>query len=92
MKKNVLITGITGMVGSHLADLLLKKTNWKIFGLCRWRSPLDNIEHLLDLSNRKGSRLNFVTADLNDYSSIISALEISKPNFVFHFPEHSFFF
>ncbi len=30
MKKKVLITGITGMVGSHLADFLLKKTNWEI--------------------------------------------------------------
>jgi len=26
MKKKVLITGITGMVGSHLADFLLEKT------------------------------------------------------------------
>ena len=90
MKKKVLITGITGMVGSHLVDLLLKKTNWKIYGLCRWRSPLDNIEHLLNLSNKKGSRLSFITADLNDYSSIINALEISRPNFIFHLAAQSF--
>jgi len=32
---NVLITGITGMVGSHLADYLLKNTDWKIYGLAR---------------------------------------------------------
>ena len=47
MKKKVLITGITGMVGSHLADYLLKNTDWLIFGMCRWRSPLDNIKHLI---------------------------------------------
>ena len=47
MNKNVLITGISGMVGSHLADYLLKKTNWNIFGLIRWRSSLDNISHLI---------------------------------------------
>ena len=35
-----LITGFTGMVGSHLADYLLKNTNWKIYGEGRWRSPL----------------------------------------------------
>ena len=35
MKKRVLITGITGMVGSHLADFLLEKTDWEIYGMCR---------------------------------------------------------
>jgi GDPmannose 4,6-dehydratase len=34
------ITGITGMVGSHLADYLIANTDWEIHGLLRWRSPL----------------------------------------------------
>ena len=38
--KRALITGITGMVGSHLLDFLLKKTNWEIHGMARWRSPM----------------------------------------------------
>ena len=33
--KKILITGITGFVGSHLADFLLQKKNIKIFGLKR---------------------------------------------------------
>jgi GDP-mannose 4,6-dehydratase len=90
MKKTALITGISGMVGSHLADLLLKKTNWNIYGLCRWRSPLDNIDHLLDLANKKNSRLKFISADLNDYSSLIKALEISKPDYIYHLAAQSF--
>lgn len=53
MANKVLITGITGMVGSHLADYLIKNTKSQIYGLCRWRSPLDNVEHLLDLANKK---------------------------------------
>ena len=48
MAKKALITGITGMVGSHLTDFLLKHTDWDIWGVCRWRSPLDNVIHLLD--------------------------------------------
>jgi nucleoside-diphosphate-sugar epimerase len=40
-KKRAFITGVTGMVGSHLADYLLANTDWDIFGMCRWRSPLD---------------------------------------------------
>ena len=46
-QKKILITGITGMVGSHLADHIIKfKPNWKIYGCCRWRSDVDNINHL----------------------------------------------
>lgn len=90
MKKNVLITGITGMVGSHLADYLLKKTSWNIYGLCRWRSPLDNVEHLLPLANDKNSKIKFINADLNDYSSLIKAVEVSKPNYIFHLAAQSY--
>jgi GDPmannose 4,6-dehydratase len=90
MKKNVLITGITGMVGSHLADYLLKKTNWNIYGLCRWRSPLDNVEHLLPLANDKNSKIKFINADLNDYSSLIKAVEVTKPNYIFHLAAQSY--
>ena len=53
MKKRALIAGITGMVGSHLADFLLANTDWDLFGMCRWRSPLDNVAHLLDRANKK---------------------------------------
>lgn len=89
MKKNALITGITGMVGSHLADYLLK-TNWNIYGLCRWRSPLDNVEHLLPLANDKNSKIKFINADLNDYSSLIKAVEVSKPSYIFHLAAQSY--
>jgi len=45
--KKVFITGITGFVGSHLADYLLKQ-GIEVHGLTRWRSPKDNILHCLD--------------------------------------------
>ena len=41
MKKKVFITGMTGMVGSHLLDYLINNTNWEIHGLVRWRSSLE---------------------------------------------------
>ena len=59
MKKRALITGITGMVGSHLADYLLEHTDWEIIGLCRWRSPLDNISQLLPMIN-SNNRISLV--------------------------------
>lgn len=77
------------MVGSHLADFLLKETNWNIYGMCRWRSPLDNVSHLVQLAN-SGSRLNFLTADMNDYISLMNVVEEVKPDFVFHLAAQSY--
>ena len=89
MSKRVLITGITGMVGSHLADYLIENTYWDIWGMCRWRSPLDNVEHLLERANRK-NRLYFINGDLNDYISLQNAVEGSRPDYVFHLAAESY--
>ncbi|MEJ2157922.1 MAG: GDP-mannose 4,6-dehydratase [Desulfobacteraceae bacterium] len=89
MKNKALITGITGMVGSHLADYLLEHTQWDIFGMCRWRSPLDNVEHLLERAN-KNDRLCFIDGDLTDYISLQRAVGESKPDFVFHLAAQSY--
>jgi GDPmannose 4,6-dehydratase len=77
------------MVGSHLADFLLEKTDWDIHGMCRWRSPLGNVEHLLDRANRK-DRVHFVYGDLCDYISLQNAIEQSKPDYVFHLAAQSY--
>ena len=90
MKKiRALITGITGMVGSHLSDFILEKTDWDIYGMCRWRSPLDNVQHLLERANKK-DRLYFIDGDLNDYVSLQNAVEISRPDYVFHLAAQSY--
>jgi GDPmannose 4,6-dehydratase len=86
---NVLITGITGMVGSHLADHLLAHTNWKIFGMCRWRSPLDNIEHLIPRIELK-DRIELLYGDLNDQVSLQHAVTSARPDYVFHLAAQSY--
>lgn len=87
--KKALITGVTGMVGSHLADFLLANTDWDIYGVCRWRSPLDNVEHLLDRANKK-DRLFFEYADLNDEMSLIRVIHEAKPDYIFHLAAQSY--
>jgi len=77
------------MVGSHLADFLLKKTDWDIFGMCRWRSPLDNVSHLLDRANRK-DRIHFVEGDLCDTLSLQRVVNECKPDYVFHLAAQSY--
>ena len=87
--KTAFITGITGMVGSHLADFLLKNTDWKIFGLARWDDDLDNINHLLPLIDNK-HRIELIYGDLNDMSSLMFAISKCKPDFVFHLAAQSY--
>jgi GDPmannose 4,6-dehydratase len=89
MVKRAFITGITGMVGSHLADYLLEQTDWEIYGLCRWRSPLDNISHLLPRINAN-DRVHLVYGDLRDYLSIHEATKKAQPDFVFHLAAQSY--
>lgn len=84
-----LITGITGMVGSHLADYLLEKTEWDVYGACRWRSPMDNVSHLIERANKK-DRLFFEYADLNDEMSLIEIINKVKPDYVFHLAAQSY--
>lgn len=79
----VLITGITGFVGSHLADFLLQQGNTEIFGIERWRSKTDNIDHL------KG-RVKMFECDVRDASSVRNAIASVKPDRVFHLAAQSF--
>lgn len=88
-KKRAFITGITGMVGSHLVDFLLANTDWEIHGLCRWRSPLDNISHLIPRINRH-DRVHLIYGDLRDSSSIDHAVKLAKPDYVFHLAAQSY--
>ncbi|MDQ7016502.1 MAG: GDP-mannose 4,6-dehydratase [Gammaproteobacteria bacterium] len=89
MKKTAFITGITGMVGSHLTDYLLENTDWEIYGLCRWRSPLDNLSHLLPRIN-ENDRVHLVYGDLRDYLSIHEAVKKAQPDYVFHLAAQSY--
>jgi len=87
--KNAFITGVAGMVGSHLLDLLLEETDWNIYGFCRWNDTLDNLEHLFEEINSK-NRIKLLYGDINDYPSIVSAINESKPDYVFHLAAQSY--
>ncbi len=76
-QKRVLITGITGFVGSHLTDYLLASTKYKIFGLRRVNSSLRNINHILD-------KITLINGDLIDQTSLVNLLKISKPDYIYH--------
>lgn len=78
----ILITGITGFVGSHLADYALSK-NTEVHGLSRWRSPKENIIHCID-------RISLEMGDLLDFSSLLKILKTVRPDIIFHLAAQSF--
>ena len=79
----VLITGITGFAGSHLADLCVAKKNVELFGIIRWRSRTENIEHIWD-------KVKLLECDLRDATSTRDAIEEIKPDCIFHLAAQSF--
>ncbi len=80
----VLITGITGFVGSHLADYILNNfPEIQIFGLARWRSPNDNIRHILD-------KITLEPGDLLDLPSLQTIISRQKPDVIFHLAAQSY--
>lgn len=81
-KKKVLITGITGFAGSHLAELLLKN-NYQVYGTTRPRSSKDNIVQIKD-------RLKLSDADIVDSHSLNNLVSKIKPDYIFHLAAQSF--
>ena len=82
---NILITGGTGFVGSHMIDYILdNQIDVKIYATKRWMEDTKNLDHVDD------ERFQFIDCDLIDGMSVQRAIEISKPNKVFHFAAQSF--
>lgn len=79
----VLITGLTGFVGSHLADHLVARGDVEVYGTYRWRSRMDNVEHLR-------GRVQLVECDLRDPVAVRHALAAVRPDRVFHLAAQSY--
>ena len=79
-----LITGITGFAGSHLAEYLLaEQPQVEVFGTRRWRSRMENIQHLED-------KVTLIETDLSDPTSALRTLERVRPDYIFHLAAQSF--
>lgn len=78
-KKRVLITGITGFVGSHMADFLLTQADVTLFGMKRMTSRLRNVHHL------PAGGVTFLDADLTDPVSINKVVSSCRPDEIYHF-------
>ncbi len=78
----ILITGITGFVGSHLAEYCLDK-GVKVYGIKRWRSKMDNIEHIVD-------KLKLHDCDMRDAFNVAQVIDDIRPEKIFHLAAQTF--
>ncbi len=80
----ILITGITGMVGSHLAEYVLAHhPEVEVHGMVRWRSPRDNIRAIQD-------RVRLHEGELRDLNSLVRVLDTVRPERIFHLAAQSY--
>ena len=82
----VLITGITGFVGSHLAEYCLQKPDVQVFGTVlshHLGDELQRIEHIKD-------KIELLECDLTNRVAVARVLERSKPDKIFHLAAQSF--
>lgn len=80
----VLITGITGFAGSHLAEYILDHhPGVEVYGIRRWRSRIENVEHLLD-------KIQIVESNIVDASSVKALIADVRPDKIFHLAAQSF--
>ena len=80
----ILITGITGFVGSHLAEYILARAEGhEVYGLCRWRSPRDNLANIYD-------KVLLREGDLLDMGCLIRILKDVEPEVIFHLAAQSY--
>jgi len=79
----VLITGITGFAGSHLADLIVNEQLGEVYGIHRWRSDMTNIRHL-------DGKINMLECDLRDAFSVRDVIDAIRPDKIFHLAAQSF--
>jgi GDP-4-dehydro-6-deoxy-D-mannose reductase len=89
MTKKLLITGITGQVGSQMADYILEHTSYDVVGMMRWQEPMENIYHLSNRINRK-DRISLYYADLNDYPALARMIKNIRPEFISHLAAQSY--
>jgi len=78
----VLITGINGFVGSHLAELCISKGD-EVYGVVRHRSEMDNISHILPL-------IKVFECELTDYTNVKETIAKIRPDVIFHLAAQSY--
>ncbi len=83
MPTRVLITGVTGPVGSFLADYLLTLPDLELHAFKRWRSDTRPITQLY-------GRVTFHEGDIEDPYAVAAAVRAAAPDRIYHLAAQSY--
>ncbi len=78
----VLITGITGLMGSNVARELVKNKRYKVYGMIRQRSSLDLLSGIIQ-------SVHLILGDITDSFRMLDVIQAVKPDIVYHFAAQS---
>ncbi len=79
----ILITGISGFAGSHLAEYFLAEGKHELFGSIKWRSDRKNIIHIQN-------KLRLCECDIKDAFAMSAIISEIKPDWIFHLAAQSY--
>lgn len=79
----ILITGISGFAGSHLAEYFLDEGKHEVYGTIKWRSDRQNIIGIQD-------KIRLYECDIKDAFSVNTIIEQIKPDQIFHLAAQSY--
>lgn len=75
--KSVLITGVSGFAGSYLAEYLVSKKEFDVYGTYLWEESVINVK---DIKNK----IQLIKADLSDSKKVYNIIEKIRPSIIFH--------
>ncbi|MEK7563703.1 MAG: GDP-mannose 4,6-dehydratase [Patescibacteria group bacterium] len=84
--KRVLLTGIDGFIGHHIAEGILKNTDWKVIGLSKidTASTLHRLQDIEFWSAKYAGRVEFVYHDLRAPLNPYVSNRIGPVNYILH--------
>lgn len=85
--ERVLITGITGFVAPYIAKKLVDE-NYQVTGLQLPRADFGKSKRLKAMGIT--SDIHIITGDVTDLTAILSAIQRSQPDWIFHLAAQSF--
>jgi len=85
--KKVIVTGVTGQVGSYMADFLLKFTDLEVYGAIR-RLSVPNHKNIEKA--KLDPKFKLIEMDLTDEHSMFGVIQEIKPDYFINFAANSF--
>ena len=87
MLKKVIISGVNGQDGAYLAEKLLNKKKYKIYGILR-RGSTKTIERLVELGIDR--KIHFLRCDITEHQTVQKFIENIKPDYFYNLAAQSF--